>query len=347
MYVEYGKQSGDPLAQLLALMQRYLKAFTAHTEYNVRDFGTSYLDSTMPVDLAGRAARDCGVYALTVAYEVYRTASKAKPKLPVNFVLYTFLEHVALLIHHRDKNQFYIVNNDEISGPTAGAPTGPEAQAQMAATYGQTVGRGMLVAPAVPIKLGSSDVADSTFKHDAWLGFQAGTAWGMDQGPTRQATYAEYYADMKTFDRDAAELQLGLDALSAHLQKLPDDATRKDSLDKKLPTIVNRFKNLPGLFDKYIHAPKKSPQALNADPRSPAASILVKSMANASYLEFFKSGTTPGDPLTRLGKAIMLHERLQGTLDPLETQWTAWLRRTASYAGKLTDYDKAGRPLQF
>ena len=35
------------------LMQRYLKVFTVHTDYISCDFGTSYLDSDLPEDLAG------------------------------------------------------------------------------------------------------------------------------------------------------------------------------------------------------------------------------------------------------------------------------------------------------
>jgi hypothetical protein len=33
---------------------RYLKAYTYHTSFNVRDFGENYLDSPMPTEPTGR-----------------------------------------------------------------------------------------------------------------------------------------------------------------------------------------------------------------------------------------------------------------------------------------------------
>ena len=80
----------------MQLIGRYLRAFTIHTQYNIRDWGASYLDSPEATDLAGRAERDCGVYAFTVAYEVYRTARSARPRLDLVFQLVALPEHVAL-----------------------------------------------------------------------------------------------------------------------------------------------------------------------------------------------------------------------------------------------------------
>ena len=55
MYGIYKQAGAGALGSLMALVGRYLKAFTIHTTYNVRDWGKSYLDSDMPTDLAGRA----------------------------------------------------------------------------------------------------------------------------------------------------------------------------------------------------------------------------------------------------------------------------------------------------
>ena len=90
----------------MALIGRYLQAFTVHTGYNVRDWGTSYLDTEMPTDLAGRAERDCGVYALTVAWDVYQTVKRGDPKLDVTFYLVTMLEHVTLVITDKSTGSF-------------------------------------------------------------------------------------------------------------------------------------------------------------------------------------------------------------------------------------------------
>ena len=71
MYRVFASSAGNALGALMALIGRYQKAYTIHTTYNVRDWGVSYLDSTMPTDLAGRVEKDCGVYALTVAWDVF------------------------------------------------------------------------------------------------------------------------------------------------------------------------------------------------------------------------------------------------------------------------------------
>jgi hypothetical protein len=53
-----------------------LKAYTHHTNYDVRDFGKNSVDSTFPVSLAGQGEGDCGVYALAAAWEVSRPRSR-------------------------------------------------------------------------------------------------------------------------------------------------------------------------------------------------------------------------------------------------------------------------------
>lgn len=348
MYKEYQKDIyDDPFASVLALMERYLRAFTSHTGYNIRDFGKSYLESEFPTDLADRAVRDCGVYALTVAYEVYKTAREATPRLPVDFQLYSFVEHVALVIFNRDNDTFFVANNDRIHGPNSGTPTSPEVQAEVARIYGDTLGRGMFVAPTVPLKMGSTSSPEATFKHDAWLTYQAGTAWGFEMGADKQKVYKQYYDDMKTFDKDATGLQEGLDVLGDNVKAKKNDGERKTFLDERIPTIFDRFNLLAGIFDTYLHPPPGSPTSIRADPRSPAASLLWKSGVSASYLEYFKTGKHPGDPMSRLGMALMLHERLGGALTAKQKAFIGWLRKTPEFAKKLDAYNAAGRPLDF
>jgi hypothetical protein len=64
MYGVYKRASANPLESLMTLVSKYLKAYTHHTTYNIRDFGKNYLDTNFPVNLAGQIERDCGVYAL-------------------------------------------------------------------------------------------------------------------------------------------------------------------------------------------------------------------------------------------------------------------------------------------
>ncbi len=124
MLAVYQQQGGgtDALRQLMALIGRYLRSFTIHTQYNIRDWGQNYLTSDLPVDLAGRAERDCGVYALTVAYEVFRAARSASPRINLQFEITVVPSHVVLVIYDVANSGFYVVNNDQVSPRRAGAP---------------------------------------------------------------------------------------------------------------------------------------------------------------------------------------------------------------------------------
>lgn len=158
------------LYQLMSLIGRYLRAYTIHTSYNIDDFGRSYLENRMrdfPIDLAGRAERDCGVYALTVAYEVYRTAREASPRLPVEFRLFAMPEHVTLVIADRSQNNYYIVNNDQVSPPRHG-----DTMEDVARTYAPIRGLQNLVTPAMEIELGSTAQSESVFRRQAWARYQ-------------------------------------------------------------------------------------------------------------------------------------------------------------------------------
>jgi Domain of unknown function (DUF4157) len=131
MHAVYQRRGSGALGSLMALMGRYLKAHTYHTGFNVRDFGTSYLASEMPSDLAGRLVRDCGVYALTVAWDVFQTVKAGDSKLQLSFTLATLLDHIILVITDKAAGESYLVNNDQItkiSRPIGYLPqfTGPE-----------------------------------------------------------------------------------------------------------------------------------------------------------------------------------------------------------------------------
>lgn len=108
-----GRDDKQALSLLMSLMQLYLSAFTVHTKYNIRDSGTPYLTSNLPEDLAGRAERDCGVYAMYAAYEVFMAARAAgRPKL--DFSLVSVPGHVMLAIQMRGQDATWVVNNDSL-----------------------------------------------------------------------------------------------------------------------------------------------------------------------------------------------------------------------------------------
>ncbi|HUI55903.1 MAG TPA: DUF4157 domain-containing protein [Bryobacteraceae bacterium] len=115
MYSVYKDSSSDPLGSLMTLIGKYLKAYTHHTFYNIRDFGENYITSRFPVNAAGQAERDCGVYALMVAWDVFETVKHGGAGLDVSFKLEVMLDHIILVIDDKSTGRTYIVSNDRIT----------------------------------------------------------------------------------------------------------------------------------------------------------------------------------------------------------------------------------------
>jgi len=115
MYGVYKRAGAHPLESLMTLVGKYLKAYTHHTTYNIRDFGKNYLDTNFPVNLAGQIERDCGVYALTVAWDVFATVKHADPGVEVTFSLRVMLDHIILVMEDKSTAQSYVVSNDRIT----------------------------------------------------------------------------------------------------------------------------------------------------------------------------------------------------------------------------------------
>ncbi|VTU35484.1 eCIS core domain-containing protein [Variovorax sp. PBL-E5] len=195
MYGVYQRRGPGALGALMALMGRYLKAYTYHTGYNVRDFGTNYIDSKMPSDLAGRLVRDCGVYALTVAQDVLETVRKGDAKLKLDFTLATLLDHIILIITDDATGDTYLVNNDLITqfskpkgyAPQFARPPGLPANVdlfledpetpppkpfdrdeEVGKQYAQLRNIPYLVTPVNYTPIGSTKDSGETFKNKAW-----------------------------------------------------------------------------------------------------------------------------------------------------------------------------------
>src|SRR5690606_4686598 len=82
----YGQ--GDPVWGTLQRIELYLQRFTRHSEFDVSDFGKTFIDRDLPVSLSGRVLQDCGVYAMSVASELHAMAEIMQiPDL--TFMLYT------------------------------------------------------------------------------------------------------------------------------------------------------------------------------------------------------------------------------------------------------------------
>jgi hypothetical protein len=113
---KHKNQSNNPaeaLNAVIKLLQRYLRAFTTHSPYNIDDFGEdrdNYLTRQFPRALTGQLIHDCGVYALRIAYML----SLLREELQLRFRFMALPEHVGLIITGKDLPS-YIAHNNTIS----------------------------------------------------------------------------------------------------------------------------------------------------------------------------------------------------------------------------------------
>lgn len=341
MYGVYQAGGTGALGALMALIGRYLKAFTIHTSYNVRDWGKNYLDSEMPTDLAGRAEKDCGVYALTVAWDVYQAVRGGGMRTEVAFDLYTMLEHVTLVITDKGTNEFYVVNNDTISPPQRGDPLD-----QVAPQYGALRGLKHTAGPAMQVSLGSTKTPAKRFHDEAWTKYQAATDWGLHlaippevarlerSDPARyaqavlaiqKARYEAFYRDQEIFDRDAQALDAAVDGLAGAAR----DGAR---LATALPPIVESAGALAVLFHKLGPAP-------GIDAGSTRAQAMLQ--GGSRYL-FTNAPGHSVHPLARVARAILHLQALGGTLTQKEDALVQFCRRVPQFRVQLDQYTQAG-----
>lgn len=299
------------LHSLMALIGRYLRAFTVHTQYNIRDFGESYLDSPMAVDLAGRAERDCGVYAVMAAYELYRTGRDAQPRLDLSFELIALPDHVALIVQDHAAGNFYVVNNDEVSP----AQTGDTLDVVRSPLH-----RDYLMTPGYRLPLGSTQDRDRAFRQRMWQTYLDSARWGFAQqpgDPDRDATYRRFYEAQGRFDQESTRLDTDMGALAARLAPL-GSAARGSLLERELPGLFTRASALRSLFDTWARRP-----AITLDQRR--RGIDQRMQGRDIYLYSTARQRAP-HPMARVGMAFLLLERLGGTLDPAVQDFLAWMR---------------------
>lgn len=327
------------LSLLMALMQRYLSAFTVHTQYNIRDFGTPYLTSDLPEDLAGRAERDCGVYAMYAAYEVFMAARTAGgPTL--DFSLVSVPGHVMLAIEMRGEDATWVVNNDSIQGPN----TGPVAD--LAARFVPSVfGRRFMITPAMVLPVGSTDMKVKPFADSLWSGLLDSSSWGLDVGATpkgaskaklRQLTldaYQNFYGAIEEFDKQCTVLEAGLNKASGHgsLKEL------QSALSALRPVYLKGAK----LFLLLAQT------SWAGDRRRTGVEGRLR--GHDQYL-FSQPAAQPPHPLLRTAMALARLQLLGGTLDAPETDLVALLTSKlapSEYAAAFKQYVQAGMPAKF
>jgi hypothetical protein len=329
------------------LIGRYLRAYTVHTSYNIGDFGRSYLENQMrdfPTDLVGRVERDCGVYALTVAYEVFRTAREATPRLPVEFRLFAMPEHVTLVIFDRSQNNYYIVNNDRVSPPRQG-----DIMEDVARAYAPIPGRRNLVTPSMEFELGSTALSNSQFRSRAWSRYLDGASWGIHVPPPqpgdtsapaelRERAYREFYAAQRFYDESTPELHELVDNLVAAIANL-SPADRLARLRTDIPTLSRLAADVGLAFERA------GPFA-QLDTARPDAALLPRLRTAQRFL--FLSDR-PGRPtaLVRAAMALLHFAHEGGTLSPVEQAIIALCDRVPAFHATLDTYRQHGFPAEF
>ncbi len=338
--------AGDPaLPQLMSLIGRYLRAYTIHTAYDVDDFGVSYLADDMrgfPTDLAARAERDCGVYALTVAYEVFRTARTASPRLDLDFRLFTTPDHVTLVIDDRGTAEHYIVNNDTISPPQRG-----DAMEGVARAYAPIRGRADLVTPAMETSIGTTALGDAAFRTQAWRRYRDNASWGihvpgnapgeaLSDVELRERAYREFYAAQRFYDEGSAGLRTQLDALAAALSPL-DAAARAAQLRTAMPAISQSAVDVGLAFER---AGPFAP----LDTARPDRALQRRLAASQRFLFRTAEGSAP---LARAAMALLHWQSSGSMLTPLQQGIVALCDRVPSFHAALQAHRGRGSPASF
>ena len=344
MYGTFKAAGPGALGSLMALVGRYLKAFTIHTTFNVRDWGTSYLDSKMPTDLAGRTEQDCGVYALTVAWDVFQTVRQADAKLDVDFTLVTMLEHVTLVISDRSTGEFYVVSNDEVSPAHTGDPL-----TQIAPIYGAVRGLDYTVGPAVTVDLGSTRDAPQRFHDGAWSRYLASVDWGLDvdeaasavkdpsatspadpQADPTRSRYKTFYQDQELFDHAVAALDTQVDALRPAADDPAKLGLALAPLADRARVLVVGFASLgPGVG---LVSPSASTRALLRNHRK---FLFTQAQGHTVY------------PLARVALAVMRLKALGGVTTAAEDDVAAFCVGEPELKREMDSFQQAGGPTPF
>jgi len=349
-YLASSMSAPNALDAIIGLIERFFKYFTVHTEYNIRDFGVSYLSTTFPTDLIGRAVRDCGVYALTAAYEVYRVARSASPRLNLRFQLYSMLEHVILVIRDDDNKRHYIVNNNEIAGPNNG-----DVLQDVGGQYAKTFQRGFAITPSLDISLGDSSMTDTNFRNQAWVNYQAATSWGLTpESPTgaddirtleqrSRDAYIHYYERISEFDRIANLVQRRLNWIRDQVISEPV-AKRADKLksyitEQNITLLIN---SLYSIF-MYYGPQAASSNVIAVDNRTPQH--IQRNVVNrqSTYLYSVPEGSGI-HPLVRFARAIILLNHIgmpiPAGLNAAYVTFIQNLRLVPNFGQNITQFEK-------
>jgi hypothetical protein len=238
--------------ELLRLLQRYLMHYTRHTYFNVRDDDPSYLESRWPEDVTGRSFFDCGVYATTMAYEIFRVVEGMGSAQQVEFQYVTFLNHICIVGYFG--NSAFLINNDQILQPLSTGKRGSPQQrkvnaalnfAQRAFATAHDV-RFSITPVVIPRVTITTNRSDPSFKSEIWRDYKRAIAWGLDRGKA-----PAYHQNVRRFDQLSKALESRLEVLDPKASNRSPQKQEVTRLALELYRIAdaladpNNFKRFP------------------------------------------------------------------------------------------------------
>ena len=348
LFAEFQSQPLDgcstALCSLIRYVERYLGSFTMHTSYSIRDYGQNYMTTDFPQDALGRTVADCGVYALTVAYDIYMATRNTTPNYPVSFQIYFTTDHAMLTIEDTDNDEHFVVNNNRILGPHTGEP-----METIALAYSQVMGVSNLLAAGSRTPEIDNTLGPAAFRRAMWAQYSS-TSLGIETpaaepGDTStyeertEAIHTEYYETIREYDEFATRLQGALNALVRRLNRA--DANPGQIMSGAIGNITSLGQHLLHLYVQFI--PPADPTVRNWGNRiglTRPTSISVERL-------LLHTGGTQDSPIIRIARALLFHRAQGATLTPEQQQIIDFVGVHPSFGPGLQAYESAGTPPNF
>jgi len=321
--------SADAFGRVLDKVERYLKNYTLHTEYNIRDSGMPYFTSVMPTDMIGRAVRDCGVYAMMTAYEMYRMG--VQHRLDLRFRIISSLDHVVLVMFETHQNQHFVLSNDTISGPFPGVRQ-EDIISSVATNFGIVSNSRYAITPAAGVDLGDTGMSRRRFETTAWQRYQDIQNWGLRMqesvGPDGEVEdqYERHYRELRSYGNGAERLFRLLNEIDRELAA-SGTSGQLDVINRRMEVLMDAAIFLTSLFDRL---------GRNADVVTP--SRRVRTLIGQRQYIFTTGNEGQLHPLSRLGILLLRYQHMGGTLNTLQQALLTWLRSVPMFESDLNSF---------
>jgi hypothetical protein len=253
-------------------------------------------------------------------------------------------EHVTLVITDTSQDNYYVVNNDQVSPARHG-----DVMEDVARAYAPIAGQRDLVTPAMEIGLGSTASTDRQFRTQAWSRYRDSASWGVHVPPPQpgttttpaeqvEAAYLTFYATRRFYDEGSTRLHERVDALVQALSRA-DPADRMARLSAEMPALSRLALDVGLAFEQA------GPHAL-VDTTRPDSALAARLRRASRYL-LLSSRADVAPALARAAMALLHLEHQGGTLSPVEREIITVCDHDATMHAALQAYRRAGFPPSF